>query len=282
MHALVACNKREQPNAAPPAAAERSAVTCEVLPFEATTSVPEASGAAWLDIDGAPALVVVADSGHDGMFGVLDPETGKTRLTGKLPLGTGGNDDLEGLASRNGHLVALSSSGFFREWEWKASAFVLVAGPYPIGGADMVCTKAINCGLNYEGLALASAPIGVCVGYACAKDTGKAYCLRDDKGMLAATGDAFTIADKPGVLADCAFDDHGTLYAGNNLFGLSATSRLTNLADPAHIVTTDLGPLGSGFPEVVAARGDIVYRMSDLGGDGPSLMLKFRCTASGR
>ena len=72
------------------------------------------------------------------------------------------------------------------------------------------------------------------------------------------------------------------MYAGNNLLGLSTMQVLTNLADPAHVVITDLGPLGTGFPEVVAVRGDIVYRMSDLGGDVPSLMLKFRCTAPGR
>ncbi len=284
---LVGCGKRDDrktPASSPavPAAAQGSAVACEPLPFESTTPVPEASGAAWLDIDGQLSLVVIADSGHEGMFGILDPETGVTRTTGKLPLGSGASDDLEGAAARNGRLVALTSSGFIREWEWKAGAFALVAGPYPIGGADIVCETKSNCGKNYEGLAIAPAPLGGCVGYACSKDTGKAYCLRDDNGKLTVTGASIAIADKSGMLADCAFDEHGTLYAGNNLFGLAATVRITNLDDPAHAVSTQLGPLGTGFPETVAARGDTVYRMSDMGGNGPSLMLKFRCTAGGR
>lgn len=286
---LSACGKREEqkaetpaPKPTPVAAVEGSAAACETLPFAESTPVPEASGAAWLDIDGKLSLVVIADSGHDGGFGIVDPETGATRVTGKLPLGSGANDDLEGAAARNGRLVAITSSGFIREWQWKAGAFVLVAGPYPIGGADLVCETMLNCGKNYEGLAIAPAPIGACVGYACSKDTGKAFCLRDDGGKLVATGDAISITNKAGILADCAFDEHGTLYAGNNLIGLAVTTRLTNLADPAHVMSVDLGPLGTGFPETVAARGDIVYRMSDMGGDGPSLMLKFRCTTTGR
>jgi hypothetical protein len=284
----VACSKGDERKAsapapaAPPVAVEETTVACESLPFEVSTPVPEASGAAWLDIDGEPSLVVIADSGHDGMFGIVDPETGVTRSTGKLPLGSGANDDLEGAAARNGRLVAITSSGFIREWEWRAGAFALVAGPYAIGGADMICENKLNCGKNYEGLAIAPAPIGGCAGYACSKDTGKAYCLRDDGGKLTVTGNSISLADRSGVLADCAFDEHGTLYAGNNLFGLAATFRLTNLADPAHAVSVPLGPLGTGFPETVAARGDIVYRMSDIGGEGPSLMFKFRCSAAGR
>jgi hypothetical protein len=39
--------------------------------------------------------------------------------------------------------------------------------------------------------------------------------------------------------------------------------------------------LGSGFPEVIAAHGDVVYRMSDTGGS-PSMMAKFRCTPGAR
>lgn len=287
--ALVACGKQDEhkkvatPVTPPTEAGEGSADGCTQLPFAETTPVPEASGAAWMEIDGVLTLVVAADSGHDGMFGFVDPETGATRTTGKLPLGTGASDDIEGLASRGTRLVGITSSGYIREWEWQAGAFVLVAGPYPIGGEGVVCKNAnkTNCGRNYEGLAIAPAPIGECVGYACSKETGAIYCLKDDGGKLAATeAPGITIVDKKDALADCAFGDKGELYVGNNLFGLARTFRVEKLAETPAI--TDLGPLGTGFPETVAARGDTVYRMSDLGGDGPSLMLKFRCPVGGR
>lgn len=285
--ALAACGKRDEHKATPatpgPAIVEGSAAAagCERLPFEETTPVPEASGAAWLEIDGALSLVVAADSGHDGAFGVLDPESGKTRLQGLLPLGTGASDDIEGLGTRGTRLFGITSAGYMREWEWKDGAFVLVAGPYPIGGAGMVCKNPMktNCGNNYEGLAVAPAPIGACDAYACSKETGAMHCLAEQDGKLVATGaPPIQIIDKKDVLADCAFGDRGELYVGNNLFGLARTYRVENLADPAQLEVTDLGSLGLGFPEVVAARGDIVYRMSDMGGDGPSMMFKFRCT----
>jgi hypothetical protein len=289
--ALAACGKRDEhkkvatPATPPTEAGDDSAGACEQLPFAATTSVPEASGAAWMEIDGVLTLVVTADSGHDGMFGFVDPETGVTRTSGTFPLGTGASDDIEGLASRGKRLYGITSSGYMREWEWQAGAFVLVAGPYAIGGQGVVCKnpEKSNCGKNYEGLALAPAPIGECVGYACSKETGQVFCLADQGGRLAATSaPGITIIDKKDVLADCAFGDKGELYVGNNLFGLARTFRVENLADPAQVAITDLGPLGTGFPETVAARGDIVYRMSDMGGDGPSLMLKFRCPVAGR
>ncbi len=270
-----------------PAAQTGAAPACEQLPFAESTPVPEASGAAWMTIDGKLTLVVAADSGHDGGFGLVDPETGTTTAQGKLPLGSGASDDIEGVASRGARLYGLTSSGYMREWEWKSGAFVLVAGPYPIGDSAWTCkaTKT-NCGKNYEGLAIAPAPIGECAAYACSKDTGTVYCLRDDGGKLVASGTAATtavkIVDKSDVLADCAFGDDGALYVGNNLFGLARTFRVENLADPQNAKIADLGALGTGFPETVAVRGDIVYRMSDMGGDGASLMLKFRCPRSGR
>jgi hypothetical protein len=285
-----ACGKRDEHKAAPaapvkPARAASGSAACEQLPFAESTPVPEASGAAWLEVDGKLQLVVVADSGHDGAFGFVDPDSGTTVAQGTLPLGTGASDDIEGLAARGGRLYGITSSGYMREWEWRAGAFVLVAGPYPIGGADLTCRNAnkTNCGNNYEGLAIAAAPVGGCAGYACSKDTGKIFCLADQAGKLVATGAAgVLIVDKQEVLADCAFGDTSDLYVGNNLFGLARTFRVGNLADPANVTISDLGPLGTGFPETVAVRGDIVYRMSDMGGTGPSLMVKFRCPVPGR
>lgn len=260
---------------------------CEALPFAATTAVPEASGAAWLDIDGALRLVVVADSGHKGAYGLVDPDNGTTVSQGALPLGDGASDDLEGVAALGSRLFAITSSGYVREWRWKAGAFELVAGPYPVGSGDLVCKATKNnCGKNYEGLALATTPIGGCAGYACSKADGAAYCLAEHDGKLEATGAKIDVVDHREQLADCAFPmgDSTTLYVGNNILGFARTFRVTNLADPtaSAVSIADLGPLGTGFPEVVAVRGDTVYRMSDLGGDGPSMMFKFRCPVDGR
>jgi len=242
--------------------------------------VPEASGAAWLDIDGKLSLVIMADSGHHGAFGILDPETGATTLQGTLPLGSGAGDDLEGLAARGPRLFGLTSAGYLREWEWRAGAFALVAGPYPISARpDMTCTPTkSNCGKNYEGLAVPPTPIEGCDLVACSKEDGRAYCFA---GQPLEVTRSWPLADKKDILADCTFAaDTGAFYAGNNLFGLARVMRIDDIRKPDQIV--DLGPLGTGFPEVVAARGDTVYRMSDMGGDGPSMMLKFRCPVGGR
>jgi len=247
--------------------------------------VPEASGAAWLEIEGKLSLVVVADSGHDGAFGLVDPDTGATRSQGKLPLGTGpATDDIEGLAARGSRLYGITSGGYLREWEWQNGAFALIAGPYPVGGPDMLCKKQLNnnCGKNYEGLAIPPKPIGECAAYACSKEKGKLYCLGEQQGQFAATGaEPIEVVDRKDVLADCAFSPEGKLYVGHNLFGLAETIRVDGL-ETGKPVLHSLGPLGTGFPETIAVRGDIIYRMSDLGGNGPSLMFKFRCPVDGR
>ena len=127
--ALVACGKSESaptpPTTPPPAgsatpqpaplakAVVEMATECEKLPFAESTPVPEASGAGWLEIDGALALVVVSDSGNDGAYGIVDPETGKTREEGKLPLGKAGAD-IEGVAAKAGLLYGVTSSGWMR------------------------------------------------------------------------------------------------------------------------------------------------------------------------
>jgi len=134
----------------------------------------------------------------------------------------------------------------------------------------MVCdgTKA-NCGRNYEGLCLT--PHG---GYAASKADGHLYPLTGDTELHVERTGAIKVAE-PGHLADCAYDEHGTLFVGNNLFGLSTVSRVD--ADKI----TPIASLGMGFPEVLAVRGDTFYRMSDTGGS-PSLMGKFRCKPSAR
>jgi outer membrane protein assembly factor BamB len=255
--------------------------------------VPEASGAAWLTIDGKPALVVVGDSGNHGAYGIVDPETGATLETGLVPLSSEASDDIEGVAARGDQLVGLTSSGWIRVWQRKDKGFALVGPPYPLGpvdlpdtkndnraprGAGMVCEgTVVNCGRNYEGLCIAPTPRdGACVGFAASKADGHLYCLTDEAGRLVVHHDRAIAITRPGALADCAFGDDGTLWAGSNMFDLANVYRVTHWEDPASAQVERFASLGVGFPELIAVRGDVIYRMSDLGG-APSLMAKYRC-----
>ncbi|MEO8840002.1 MAG: hypothetical protein ABI591_28130 [Kofleriaceae bacterium] len=267
------------------AAADASGVSdCEALPFEPTTPVPEASGAAWLTIDGALRLVVAGDSGNHGAYGVIDPASGKTLEQGTLPLNLA-SDDIEGLAARGDRLFGITSPGWILEWKRSGTGFVLVAGPYALGPVDlpptgglgdkppkgngMVCDGTrTNCGRNYEGLCLTEHG-----GYVASKADGHLYPVTGDDKLVVERAGAIAVAD-PGHLADCAYDG-GTLYVGNNLFGLSTVSRVVDGK------VLPIASIGVGFPEVLAVRGDVFYRMSDTGST-PSLMSKFRCSASAR
>jgi hypothetical protein len=299
--ALLACGKQEAPPETPadkpapkPAVAPAPASTpetkqaepgCTALPFAESTPVPEASAAAWMTLDGVLYLIVVSDSGHDGTFGVIDPETGDTKWTGKLPLGTGATDDIEGLAAQGDTLFGLTSAGMVRAWHYRNGAFQLVDGPYPIGTGSAMCDPMKNnCGPDYEGLALApgAVPAGSCAGFACSRADGGLHCLTEDTKLHVNPSKTIAVESKHMALADCAFSDSGALYTGNNLFGLSNVRRIDGWQDPATAKIVELGPLGAGFPEVLAVRGDVVYRMSDVGGDVPSLMAKFRCAGDSR
>jgi hypothetical protein len=257
--------------------------------------VPEASGAAWLAIDGAPGLVVISDSGNDGAYAIVDPDTGATREQGKLPLG-GAGDDLEGIAARGGKLFVLTSPGWVRAYERRGQGFALVDGPYALGpvdlvggrtsrlgdvppeGTGMVCdAKRTNCGRNYEGLCLVPGAVtGRCVGFAAAKADGRLYCVVERGGRLAVEHAGSIAIARPGVVSDCAFSDDGRLLVGTNTFDAGTVYRVTGWEDPARAAVTPLGPLLVGFPETIAVRGDVVHVMSDLGG-APSYMKKFRC-----
>ncbi|HEY6035760.1 MAG TPA: hypothetical protein VIV58_15905 [Kofleriaceae bacterium] len=289
--AVLACGCNGKASSDVPAPVVRArlgsaAVTaCEALPFAESTPVPEASGATWLTIDGALRLVVVSDSGNHGAYGLIDPETGATVEQGVLPL-NGSTDDIEGLATRGDHVFGITSPGWILEWKRIANGFELVRGPTALGPVDlpptgglgdkppkgdgMVCdgTRS-NCGRNYEGLCLTEH-----AGYAASKADGHLYPLTGDSELRVERTGAIAVAD-PGHLADCAYDEHGTLYVGNNLFGLSKVSRVENGK------AVPIASLGMGFPEVLAVRGDVFYRMSDTGGS-PSLMGKFRCKPSAR
>jgi outer membrane protein assembly factor BamB len=267
--------------------------TCESLPFAESTPVPEASGAAWLAIDGKPALVVVSDSGNHGAYGIIDPETGATIETGKLPLSTEAGDDLEGASARGDKVYGLTSAGWVRVWQRSGQGFELIEPPYPLGPVDlpdkknnarapkgdgMVCNPhVVNCGRNYEGLCLAPVPRdGACIGFAASKADGHLYCLTDEAGKLVVHHDRAIAITRPGALADCTFGDDDTLWAGSNLFDLGNVYRVTRWEDPANAHVEQVAALAIGFPELIAVRGDVVYRMSDMGG-APSLMAKYRC-----
>src|SRR3569623_1123910 len=59
-------------------------------------------------------LVAVGDSGQHGAYAIIDPDSGKTLEQGHLPLGDppDASDDLEGLSTLDGKLVAISSAGW--------------------------------------------------------------------------------------------------------------------------------------------------------------------------
>jgi len=264
--------------------------------------VPEASGAAWVVVDGKPLLAVISDSGNHGAYGLVDPETGATTLQGQIPLGNLG-DDFEGLASRHGELFGILSPGYVVKLAWHDGALGASAphalGPQitgnthqsamsdrPITDPGVVCggVHNANCGRNFEGFCLDDSTAytrGPCAGFVAAKSDGKLFCVRELDGAYTVDTALSIEVAKPGQLADCAFDDTGRLWVGNNLFGASTVSRIDNWQDPSHAKVVPLGSLGTGFPEVIAARGDIIYRMSDTGGS-PSLMTKFRCPAATR
>lgn len=262
------------------------------------TPVPEASGAAWLEVDGKPAMFVISDSGNDGKYGIVEASTGYTTEEGMLPLGEGAGDDLEGIAVRGGIFYVISSPGWVRTYKRATKSFELVDAPYALGpididdkggsrnrgdeppkGTGMVCAaKHTNCGRNYEGICLAPDSITNprCIGFAASKADGHLYCLQDDRGKLVVQyQNAIRIA-RPGVISDCAFAEDGSLYAGSNLFDAGNVYRVDHWQDAAEPKVSLVGALGIGFPETLAVRGDVFYRMSDTG-TAPSMMRKLRC-----
>jgi hypothetical protein len=291
--ALFACGKSAPPapatgsatpatGSAASATGSAAAWTCEPQPFEGSTPLPEASGVTWLD----GTLVAVGDSGQHGAYAILDPETGKTLEQGTLPLGDppDASDDLEGLATLDGKLVGIASAGWIRVWARTDKGFDLVQGPYALGPVDlprkgglgdkppagdgMVCPiQGTNCGRNYEGICLHGQ-----AGYALAKADGHLYPLTVENGQLVVHRDGAIEVARPGLAADCAIDETGNVWIGDNFFGTNGVQRVGG---------PDLGTLGAGFAEALLVHGNSIFRMSDTGG-APSLMGKFRCTPPAR
>jgi hypothetical protein len=230
-------------------------------------------------------VVVVADSGHQGGFAILDATSGDELGRGQLPLDRAVSDDLEGFAQQGEAYVALTSGGRVFEFRRQGlAAFARAAAPYPLAevGAtdDLVCRSpmATNCGRNWEGLCLrARAPAsGACVGFAAAKRDGQLVCLVRERGKLRADPSRVIPITRREALTGCAIVGE-VLYAGTNLLDASRVYRVTGFDRPARAEVVSLGSLGSGFPEAIAAGpAGQLYRFSDLG-SAPSSMDRFTC-----
>lgn len=266
---------------------------CEKQPFVDDLPIAEASAAVVTELDGVATLMVIGDSGHDGDYLLVDPQSGAVRERGKLPLG-GRGDDLEGLAVRGDRFWALTSSGWLRAWKRRGPptpGFELVTGPVAIGagqGANaMTCgLRRANCGRNFEGLCLAPRaggkrphPEEECVGMAASKADGRLYCIVEKDEALTVDPARWIAVSKPEALADCNIDGE-TLWAGANLFDFNRVWRVDGWRTPevtASVQVRELGTLGTGFCEGMAVAGDTMFRLSDTQGS-PSLVSKFRCS----
>ncbi|MBK9034418.1 MAG: hypothetical protein IPL61_24650 [Myxococcales bacterium] len=248
----------------PPAAGE-----CVALPYQNELDVPEASGAAWLA--GPGRLLVVADSGHDGEYIEVDA-AGAIEARGQLPLGTAG-DDLEGLALDGDRVWGLTSAGWLRAWRRTDAGYTLEVS-YALD--DACPPTSVNCGANFEGLCLAPRPLADgCDGYAASKQAGRLVCLHRQGDRYALDRARGYDVSGSGKLADCAIAADGTVWTGDNGFGLGAVRQWAIGADGPTLVGATR--LGIGFPEVLAFGPDhAVYRFSDLGGS-PSLAAAFQC-----
>jgi hypothetical protein len=257
---------------------------CERLPFAETVPVPEASGAQWLARDGG-VVMVVGDSGHHGAYAVIAGDDGRVLEHGKLPLG-GSGDDLEGLAAEaddGERMWAITSSGWMRGWRRKPGGFELEVSAHRIDEDDECSVDSVNCGHNYEGLCLVPRTIDGgqlsdgCAGYAVAKTDGHLVCLvRDGERWVADRARSIDLGTRDASAA-CDITPDGAVWTGDNLFGGSTVRRLVG----GKVVAS--ARLGEGFPEAMAiAPGGIIYRFSDVGGQTPSRVAKYRCGAAGR
>src|SRR5262249_40606412 len=151
---------------------------------------------------------------------LIDPATGAVRADGKLPLGDGAGDDLEGIALGGGVLWGLTSAGWMRFWFGDLS---LDGGPYAISDeATFTCAAdGVNCGKNYEGLCLhpSAGPAGI-LGFAASKADGRLWCLvADARGKMVIDPHCSIPVAPRDALADCAFSPDGKiLLAGGNAF----------------------------------------------------------------
>jgi hypothetical protein len=278
---------------ATPAAARPA---CTRQTFATPLPLAEASGAVYLPHPEKPVILLAGDSGTRGAFIELDPETGAVLASGKLPLGRGASDDLEGLTAIGDTIYGLTSGGWMRHWRRRpdrpaARRYELVRGPYPVATASddgLVCGSArdTNCGRNYEGLCLRDPPdpAAACAGFAVSKADGALYCLtlEDDGSVRAHAGDRIAVAP-PETLTGCDFAPPGRepaadlLWVGSNAFGANRVFTVSGWQTPARARVAMVGVLGLGFGEAMAlGPAGAVYRFSDTA-SARSLADKYRC-----
>lgn len=254
--------------------------------FPTTLPIAEASAAAEVAVtDGKRELFVIGDSGHNGQGLFVDLTSRATRAF-RLPLDTGANDDLEGIAWYKGALYTLTSSGAVRRFVpdgtggFRRDQDAYRLGPTPASCADL---QEVNCGRNYEGLCLreATSPTG-CVGYAASKKEGRLYCLTmDASGRLAAAGDdRFVALDlRADMLSDCAFGHAegpaaGALLVATNVYNASRSF----LVDESNGKLSQMpSPFVLNLETVAADKDGALYVMSDDNSNGPSSTSRSTC-----
>ena len=284
-----------QPGAS--AAAPRPA--CTRQPFASPLPLAEASGATYLPDPATPVLLVVGDSGTRGAYLELALETGEVVASGRLPLGRGASDDLEGITVIGETIYGITSSGWMRHWRRHSkrsgdARYELVAGPYPVAepGADdegLVCASArdVNCGRNYEGLCLRDAPdpAATCAGFAVSKADGKLYCLSlQPNGRVLARAEDPIAVGPPETLTGCDFvpgaaagSAEDVVWVGSNTFAANRVFTVAGWQTPASARVELVGMLGMGFGEALAlAPGGAVYRFSDTA-NARSLADRYHC-----
>ncbi len=282
---LVAAAGDDDP-APTPTAAESSDWVCAVQPFAKSIDIAEASGAVVLD---SGKIMVVGDSGTNGSYLLLDAETGDELESGRLPLDRRVSDDLEGLSQMDGHIFAITSSGWIQEWTRTQSGFRVQQKSYALAPWDkrqLVCRSAkdSNCAQNYEGLCLlrAAPSKGECAGFAAAKATGRLLCLTYDENGNSGRRlqvDPSRVLEVAGsrTLSGCDFDEQGRLWFGNNFFAANSIGYIENWKSFNSPEITSLGPVGLGFDEAIAVgKGGLIYRFSDTTAS-PSLLGKYIC-----
>ena len=269
---------------------------CEPQPFADPLDLPEASAATWLEVDGAPAILVVGDSGTRGAYALVDPTTGALRERGALPLGDGASDDLEGITAADGRIWGLTSAGWMRVWKRQEAGFALVDGPYPIAAVDaalprrtahgtatdsLACAaKGTNCGKNYEAICLRPqrADDDACAGFAASRADGRLWCLVRQGERVVADGSRSIAVARPLSLTGCDFAPDGeSLWAGTNLLDAGRVYRVEGWRTPAAARAVAVASLPVGFPEALAVGPTgAIYRFSDTG-NASSAQGRFRC-----
>jgi len=293
--AAIGCQDRETPkpvkDLVPNPDTTKTQLQCEWNEsFAGFVELQEASGAVYVAGDD-PFLLVVGDSGTNGQFVELDPETGSVLARGNLPLDSGASDDIEGLSMFGKTFYGVTSGGWVREWDRIGQGkYVLVHGAYPIAQQGLqpplLCktSRMTNCAQNYEGLCLQSVRDDKCVGYIASKQAGKLYCLmfRKEHGSdrrLLSVDPANTISvSGKNTLTGCHFSADGkSVWAGTNFFGFHRVYQISFGQGGSVLSIEPRGSMGRGFQEALAIGPNrSIYRFSDVGSSA-SLIDRYDC-----